>query len=154
MIGVLARTWRERPELRTPGSHDALLRLWVRAEAARLTAERLGRRLAAGHPGPEGSAVKLSFAELSQEISGLELELVGGDGLRYDGWGGDDWASRRPYLVDFIGRSPGYRYLRARGNSIEGGTSEILRNIIAERVLGLPGDPRGDTDRPWKDLPK
>jgi alkylation response protein AidB-like acyl-CoA dehydrogenase len=154
MIGVLARTWRERPELRTPGTHDALLRLWVRAEAARLTAQRLRRQLAAGHPGPEGSAVKLSFAELNQEISGLELELVGADGLRYDGWSTGDWATHRPSVVDFLGRSPGYRYLRARGNSIEGGTSEVLRNIIAERVLGLPPEPRGDTDLPWKDLPK
>jgi alkylation response protein AidB-like acyl-CoA dehydrogenase len=154
MIGVLARTWRERPELRTPGLHDALLRLWVRAEAARLTAQRLRRQLAAGHPGPEGSAVKLSFAELNQEISGLELELVAGEGLRYDGWSTQDWGTRRPDLVDFLGRSPGYRYLRARGNSIEGGTSEVLRNIIAERVLGLPSEPRGDTDLAWKDLPK
>jgi alkylation response protein AidB-like acyl-CoA dehydrogenase len=154
MIGVLARTWRERPELRTPGLHDAVLRLWVRAEAARLTGERLRRQLAAGHPGPEGSAVKLTFAELNQQISGVEMELVAGEGLRYDGWSSGDWATRRPSLVDFTGRSPGYRYLRARGNSIEGGTSEVLRNIIAERVLGLPADPRGDTTLPWKDLPK
>ena len=149
LIGVLARTWRERPELRTPGLHDALLRLWVRAEAARLTGERVRQQLAAGEPGPEGSAAKLTFAQLNQEISGLELELVGAEGLGYD-----DWSLRRPAVVDFLGRTPGYRYLRARGNSIEGGTSEILHNIIAERVLRLPAEPRTDTDRPWKDLPK
>jgi alkylation response protein AidB-like acyl-CoA dehydrogenase len=149
LIGGLARTWRERPELRTPGLHDALLRLWVRAEAARLTGQRLRQQLAAGEPGPEGSAAKLTYARLNQEISGLELELVGGEGLGYD-----DWRLRRPELVDFTGRSPGYRYLRARGNSIEGGTSEILRNIIADRVLRLPAEPRTDTDRPWKDLPR
>jgi alkylation response protein AidB-like acyl-CoA dehydrogenase len=149
MIGMLAEEWRQRPQSRTPGLHDALLRLWVAAEVARLTGQRLRQQLAAGRPGPEGSANKLVFARLNQEISGLELELLGDDGLRYD-----DWTMRRPTRVDVFGRSPGYRYLRAKGNSIEGGTSEILRNIIAERVLGLPAEPRVDKDVAWKDLPK
>ena len=66
----------------------------------------------------------------------------------------DDWTFRRPAIVDFTGREAGYRYLRAKGNSIEGGTSEVLRNIIAERVLGLPSEPRVDKDVAWKDLPR
>ncbi|MDL4776451.1 acyl-CoA dehydrogenase family protein [Actinomadura xylanilytica] len=149
MIGVVAGLWRDRPELRTAGLHGDLMRLWVETEAARLTGERLRQALTAGQPGPEGSAAKLAFARLNQEVSGLELELLGEDGLRYD-----DWTMRRPSAVDFTHRSPGYRYLRAKGNSIEGGTSEILRNIIAERVLGLPGEIRVDKDVPWKDLPR
>ena len=149
MIGAAARTWRDRPELRTPGLHGRLLDLWVQAEVARLAGLRLRQQIAAGAPGPEGSAAKLIFARLSQQISGLEMELAAEDGLRYD-----DWTMRRPESTDFTGRTPGYRYLRAKGNSIEGGTSEILRNIIAERVLGLPAEPRTDTKIPWKDLPR
>ncbi|MFG3383771.1 acyl-CoA dehydrogenase family protein [Streptomyces sp. NPDC047999] len=147
MIGRLAATWRERPELRTHDLHQRLLALWVEAEAARLAGERLRQMLAAGQPGPEGSAAKLAFARLNQEISGLEVELLGEEGLLYD-----DWTLRRPELVDFTGRQAGYRYLRAKGNSIEGGTSEVLLNIVAERVLGLPAEPRSDKDTPWKDL--
>ncbi|MCQ6556186.1 acyl-CoA dehydrogenase family protein [Streptomyces sp. C10-9-1] len=147
MIGRLAATWRARPELRTHDLHQRLLALWVEAEAARLAGERLRQKLAAGQPGPEGSAAKLAFARLNQEISGLEVELLGEEGLLYD-----DWTLRRPELVDFTGRQAGYRYLRAKGNSIEGGTSEVLLNIVAERVLGLPAEPRSDKDTPWKDL--
>jgi alkylation response protein AidB-like acyl-CoA dehydrogenase len=149
MIGVVAKTWRDRPELRTPGQHDALLRLWVGAEAARLAAQRLREQLAAGQPGAEGSAAKYAYAKLNAEISGFELELIGAEGLRYD-----DYAMRRPAIMEWKDRAPGYRYLRAKGNSIEGGTSEILANIIAERVLGLPAEPRVDLDVPWKDLPR
>jgi alkylation response protein AidB-like acyl-CoA dehydrogenase len=149
MVGVVARAWRERPELRTPELHDRLMRLWVEAEVARLTGQRLRQKLALGQPGPEGSAMKLTFARLAQEASGLELELLGEDGLRYS-----DWAMLRPDVVELTGRDAGYRYLRAKGNSIEGGTSEILRNIVAERVLGLPAEPRSDKDIPWKELPR
>ncbi|MGK5627271.1 acyl-CoA dehydrogenase family protein [Streptomyces sp. URMC 123] len=147
LIGIVADTWRARPELRTHDLHQRLLRLWVEAEAARLAAERLRQSLAAGQPGPEGSAMKLAFARLNQEISGLEVEMLGEDGLLYD-----DWSMRRPEIVDFAGRGAGYRYLRAKGNSIEGGTSEVLLNIVAERVLELPQEPRTDTDVPWREL--
>ncbi len=148
MIAAAARNWRQHPELRTPGLHDRLLRLWADAKVARLAGIRLRQQLAAGVPGPEGSAAKLVFARLNQEISEFEVELAGADGLRYD-----DWTMRRPSGADFFGRNPVFRFLRAKGNSIEGGTSEILRNVIAERVLGLPKEARVDTG-PWKDLPR
>ncbi|GAA3649469.1 acyl-CoA dehydrogenase [Nocardioides ginsengisoli] len=149
MIGAVARTWRERPELRTPDLHDRLLRLWVDAEVARVTGVRAGQKLAQGQPGAEAAALKLSFARIAQQLSGLELELLGHEGLRYS-----DWTLVRPDKVDLTGRDAGFRYLRAKGNSIEGGTSEILRNILAERVLGLPPEPRADKDIPWKELAK
>ncbi|ARF58689.1 acyl-CoA dehydrogenase family protein [Streptomyces gilvosporeus] len=161
MIGVAATAWRERPELRTHDLHQRLLNLWVDAEVARLTGERLRQQLSPtlnsvraggapmGQPGPEGSGMKLAFARLAQEISGWEVEFLAEDGLTYD-----DWTLRRPDGVDFTGRQAGYRYLRAKGNSIEGGTSEVLLNIVAERVLGLPPEPRTDKDVAWKDLPR
>lgn len=161
MIGIAAAGWRARPELRTHDLHQRLLKLWVEAEVARLTGERLRQQLSAtlnsvraggapkGQPGPEGSGMKLAFARLAQEISGWEVEFLAEDGLTYD-----DWTMRRPDGVDFTGREAGYRYLRAKGNSIEGGTSEVLLNIVAERVLGLPPEPRTDKDVAWKDLPR
>ncbi|SEO99176.1 acyl-CoA dehydrogenase family protein [Amycolatopsis saalfeldensis] len=149
LIGLVAQTWRERPELRTPELRDRLVQHWVESEALRLAGSRLRQQLAAGAPGPEGSAMKVAFSELNQQLTGLEIELLGEEGLRYD-----DWTFRRSEVVDFTSREPGYRYLRAKGNSIEGGTSEVLRNIIAERVLGLPSEPRVDKDVAWKDLPR
>ncbi|WP_290050274.1 acyl-CoA dehydrogenase family protein [Amycolatopsis solani] len=149
LIGIVAKTWRERPELRTPELRDRLVQRWVEAETLRLAGTRLRQQLTAGAPGPEGSAMKVAFSELNQALTGLEVELLGEEGLSYD-----DWSFRRPAIVDFTGREAGYRYLRAKGNSIEGGTSEVLRNIIAERVLGLPSEPRVDKDVAWKDLPR
>ena len=147
-IAFAAAEWRTHPELRTHELHHRLLRLWAEAEVARLAGERLRQQLAAGEPGPEGSAAKLVFARLNQEISGWEIDFAAADGLRYD-----DWTMHRGSASDYA-RGPGYRYLRSRGNSIEGGTSEVLRNIIAERVLGLPAEPRTDTGVAWKDLPR
>jgi alkylation response protein AidB-like acyl-CoA dehydrogenase len=148
-IGKVAETWRAHPERRTPETFQRLLGLWVQAEVARITGTSLRQKLAAGVPGPEGSAMKLAFARINQELSGLEVEQLGDEGLRYE-----DWTMVRTEIVDFTGRDAGYRYLRAKGNSIEGGTSEILRNIVAERVLGLPSEARVDKDVPWKDLPR
>jgi len=149
MIGVTAQTWREHPELRTPGLHDRLLRLWAAAEVSRLAGERLRQQLAAGQPGPEGSGAKLVFARLNQEIADFQVELLAAEGLKYS-----DWTMHRPDGADYYGRDAGYRFLRSKGNSIEGGTSEILRNIVAERVLGLPPEIRLDKEKPWKDLPR
>jgi alkylation response protein AidB-like acyl-CoA dehydrogenase len=147
-IGYAANEWRQQPELRTHELHQRLLSLWAQAEVARLAGERLRQQIAAGEPGPEGSAAKLTFARLNQEISGFEVELLGVSGLAYD-----DWSLRRAGSSDWA-RNAAYRYLRARANSIEGGTSEILRNIIADRILRLPAEPRTDTNVAWKDLPR
>lgn len=148
-IRPLVGAWRASAAHQDPNSYDAMMDLWVDAEALRLTGVRLGQQLEVGAPGPEGSGLKLAFADLAQETASLMLDLLGPEALRYD-----DWSLRRPDFTDVLDREPGYWYLRNRANSIEGGTSEIMRNIISERVLGLPSEVRAERDTPWKDLPK
>ena len=80
MVRLAVAAWREHPEARTPGLHDRLIRLWADAEVARLAGARLRQQLAAGTPGPEGSAAKVVFARLNQELCAFELELAGAAG--------------------------------------------------------------------------
>ena len=148
-IGLVARRWREDVSVRTPGHHAELMQWWVDTEVTRLAGERLSQSLEAGQPGPETSAMKLAFAHQAQQVSGFALEVAPEDGLTYH-----DWTMVRPEGGSFLGHGPGYRYLRAKGNSIEGGTSEIMRNVIAERVLGLPADHRADKGIAFKDVPR
>ncbi|MDQ3732638.1 MAG: acyl-CoA dehydrogenase family protein [Actinomycetota bacterium] len=148
MVGLLAELWRSRPELRRPALHDRLMRLWVDAEVYRLSTDRQRQQLLAGRPGPDGSGSKVTYAQLNQESTALELEVLGAEGLRHE-----DWSLRRPTESNWSAGGATHRYLRTKGNSIEGGSSEILLNVIAERVLGLPRESRSDTGA-WKDLPR
>jgi alkylation response protein AidB-like acyl-CoA dehydrogenase len=125
------------------------MKVWVSAETARLANERIRQQLLAGRPGPEGSAAKLTYAAINQEATRLRLELAGDDGLTYD-----DWSLRAVDQGYSAGRPPGYHYLRARANSIEGGTSEVLRGVIADRILNLPREPRTDNQLPWREIPR
>ena len=147
MVGKLAALWRERPDLRRPALHDRLMRLWVEAEAYRMASERQRQQLLAGRPGPDGSGSKVTYAQLNQDSTALELEVLAAEGLRHD-----DWSLRRPTESNWLAGGATHRYLRTKGNSIEGGTSEILLNVIAERVLGLPREPRTDGGASGKDL--
>ena len=110
----------------SPLQRDAIAREWIELEALRLTAYRsLAALEKTGIPGPEGSILKLKWSESNQRLMSLALEILGrdaqlvGDRAPYAGW----WS---------------HQQLRSRGNTIEAGTSEILRSIVAERVLGLP----------------
>ncbi len=144
--------WRALPaESRTGARRDRLMRTWCAAEAARLTNARATAAARAGNPGPEGSIAKLAMAELNKRISELSIDLLGADGQV-----GFDYTFRRPDQLSVDGIEHGVRhsFLRARANSIEGGTSEIMRNILGEQVLGLPGEPRLDKDLPWSRVPR
>jgi alkylation response protein AidB-like acyl-CoA dehydrogenase len=150
-IAEAVRVWREGGADRRPALKDRLMRLWCESETLRLTNIRAVQNARAGNPGPEGSIAKLAFAECNQRVYELCVDLLGAaGGVDYD------YAMRRSQVIGLTGPPGSARklFLRSRANSIEGGTSEIQRNIIGERVLGLPGDIRVDKDRPWSEVPR
>jgi alkylation response protein AidB-like acyl-CoA dehydrogenase len=132
-------------------ARDRLMRLWTQAETARLTNARAAARRGGGSvPGPEGSIAKLRYAELNKAIYELCVDLRGLGGMQIDGY-----EMSRPDRSTSGGSVDVRRaFLRSLANSIEGGTSEVMRNILGERVLGLPGEPRVDRDVAWKDVPR
>jgi alkylation response protein AidB-like acyl-CoA dehydrogenase len=110
----------DRGWLQDPLVAQRLGELHLKAEVLRLTAYRgLTAIEKYGQPGPEGSLTKWMWSQTNQELTELAGDLLGAEAL----------SSRSPWA---------YELLRARGNSIEGGTTEVLKNIVAERVLGLP----------------
>jgi len=119
-LGELVGLARERGLLADPIVRQRLAQLQIEAEVLRLNAYRgLSATMRTGVPGPEGSLGKWHWSEINQSLTELAMDLFGSDAMLEQ----QEWT---------------YRFLRARANSIEGGTTEILKNIVAERVLGLP----------------
>ncbi|HIF67640.1 MAG TPA: acyl-CoA dehydrogenase [Acidimicrobiia bacterium] len=151
-VSILTKMWRETPEgLRSSVTRDRMMQLYVRSEAQRLTNIRAGQNRRKGNPGPEMSIAKLAFAELNQDLLTAAVDMMGMAG-QVD----CDYTFRRPEDLSADGSEHGVQhgFLRVRANSIEGGTSEIMRNILGEQVLGLPGEPRVDKDIPWIEVPR
>ncbi len=148
-IGEALSAWAENPG--DPVKKDRLLRLWTEAEVARLTNIRAQQNRSRGTPGPEGSISKLVYAELNKRIWEFTVGLLGPEGMGYDTY---EMVIPTEAVVTSVGRDPRRAFLRARANSIEGGTSEIMKNILGERVLGLPGEPRVDKELPWSQVPR
>jgi alkylation response protein AidB-like acyl-CoA dehydrogenase len=147
-IGEAVKVWKAKAH-DDPTVRDQLMKLWVRAEVLRLTNIRAQQLRAVGNPGPEGSISKAASADLNKDISAFTVNLLGADGmLKPDGYPMD-----RPKHA-MLWANPQQAFLRARANSIEGGTTEIMKNILGERVLGLPGDVRADKDLPWSKVPR
>jgi alkylation response protein AidB-like acyl-CoA dehydrogenase len=148
-IAAALELWKRLPEERKdPSVRDELRKRWTEAEVARLTNIRAAQMRKIGAPGPEGSTSKLAFAELNKDIYDLCMTLLGAEGMLYG-----SYDMRRPETVlgaEMLQKA----FLRSRANSIEGGTSEVMRNILGERVLGLPGDVRVDRDIPWSQVPR
>jgi alkylation response protein AidB-like acyl-CoA dehydrogenase len=149
-IGEVMRLWEEqgsdRPELL-----DDLMKLWIRAEALRLlNARAASNRNDQSGPGPEGWISKVYAAELNIDLSSYAMDLLGPGALLKPGGYPLERATRSPFVYAGVQ----HEFLRARANPIEGGTSEIARNVIGERLLGLPAEPRVDKDVAWSRVPR
>jgi alkylation response protein AidB-like acyl-CoA dehydrogenase len=120
VLGELIEEVRNGGAASDPQVRDRLAQLYIESEVLRLNAYRgLSAIMRDGVPGPEGSLGKWQWAEVNQALTELAMDLRGPRAVLYD----DTWT---------------FRFLRARANSIEGGTTDVMKNIIAERVLGLP----------------
>jgi alkylation response protein AidB-like acyl-CoA dehydrogenase len=151
-VSALVDIWKKLPADQQAAAHrDRVMTLWVRAEVLRLTNMRARANRRIGNPGPEMSVAKLASAELNKAIFEQSVTLLGMGGTV-----GYDYTFRRPEELSVSGveNGIGHAFLRVRANSIEGGTSEIMRNILGEQVLGLPGEPRVDKDAAWIDVPR
>ena len=130
---------------------DRVTRSWMDNELLRITNQRARAAQKSGNPGPEGSVGKLAQAEINKRMWELAVDVLGAEGLSFE-------AGYELRQSGYEGRTAEalakYQFLRSRANSIEGGTSEIMKNILGERVLGLPGDPRVDKNIAWKDVPR
>jgi alkylation response protein AidB-like acyl-CoA dehydrogenase len=153
-IAEAMRIWRERwagdTSAHARALKDRLVSAYVRSEAFSMTNARAAATRKAGTPGPEGSVAKLAFAEENKRVYDLCMDLMGSDAMLMPA----GYPMMRPERVGMGSSDVHKLFLRVRANSIEGGTSEVMRNILGERVLGLPGDVRTDKELAWKDVPR
>ena len=139
---------RDLPGIDGPAIEDPAFREWladwyVNAEGIRLLSFQTLTSLSRGQtPGPESSGGKLLWANQTQDLSSMALDIMGHFGLIDQG---DDAIGGGAFQ---------HRFLWAPGLRLGGGSDEIMKNIIAERILGLPGDPRVDKDVAFRDIPK
>lgn len=148
-IRDLVKTWQSLPEHRKDAaSRDEVMKLWIRAELLRLTNIRASQNRKMGDPGPEGSIGKMASADLNKDIYAQVVNLLGAEGMLYG-----SYDRVRPETAMSFDK-PQKAFLRSRANSIEGGTTEVMKNILGERVLGLPGDVRVDREVPWSQVPR
>ena len=148
-IAHLVSTWQNLPDDRKDkATLDEVMQLWVRAELLRLTNIRASQNRKLGDPGPEGSIGKMASANLNKDIYAKVMDLLGAEGMLYG-----SYEMIRPETAQGF-ETLQKAFLRSRANSIEGGTTEVMLNILGERVLGLPGDVRVDREVPWSQVPR
>jgi alkylation response protein AidB-like acyl-CoA dehydrogenase len=154
--GRLIRLARERAAQGLPygwdhtGTRHRLVRLWCEEQIRSWTNARVRAGLKAGlPPGPESSIGKVHGSELNQRI---QAAAAGMTGLAATAWPGDPGGAPGAYAEGMPAETRGL--LRSRANTIEGGTTEVNKNILAERVLGLPKEHDPWEGRPWREVPR
>jgi alkylation response protein AidB-like acyl-CoA dehydrogenase len=142
-----------------PLLRQRLAQLYMEGQLIRFTNQRAAdKRKRGAEAGPEGSITKLMQAEYNQRLQKLAVDMEGVNGLGWDGPplsgatdGGFGWMKGAESDAT---RDTVRGFLRAQANTIEGGTSNVMRNILGERVLGLPKDPDNSREIAWKDVPR
>jgi alkylation response protein AidB-like acyl-CoA dehydrogenase len=132
-----------------PAVRDRIVRLYCEERVRAWTNQRVRARLASNRaPGPESSIGKVHATELNQRVQAAAADLLGAAGVAWPGAVDDpaDYARSMPAEIRGM--------LRSRANTIEGGTSEVNRNVLGERVLGLPKEPDPWRGKPWRELPR
>ena len=125
-----------------PVLRQRLAQAYIEDRLVTLTNQRAADRRRAGQPpGPEGSVTKLFFSEHTQRLQNLAVDL---EGPAVQAWPeGDRWLQNTAWSL-----------MRVRSKTIAGGTSEVQRNILGERMLGLPKEPDVDRTVPWSEIPR
>jgi alkylation response protein AidB-like acyl-CoA dehydrogenase len=124
-----------------PTLRERLVQAVIEGRIIKITNYRSAAKRKLGQPGPEGSITKLFQALYNQRLQNLAVDVLGAKGMA---WDADDTATAM--------RIRGF--LRSRANTIEGGTTEVMKNILGDRVLGLPREPDASKSMPWKDVPR
>jgi alkylation response protein AidB-like acyl-CoA dehydrogenase len=143
----LVRLARENGRWAEPDLRQRLMQVYSEERIRAWTNQRVRATVkAGGHPGPAASVGKIHQGELNQRIQLLATDLLGADAIAWPVGDTDTWAASMPFEVRGM--------LRSRANTIEGGTSEVNRNIVGEKVLGLPREPDPFRDTPWQQVPR
>ncbi len=132
---------RDRDRARDPHVRQELMRLYSEERIRDWTNQRVRAQVKAGRsPGPESSIGKVHQGGLNQRVQLLAVDLLGMDAIAWDGSGAAGYSESLPAEVRGM--------LRSRANTIEGGTTEVNKNVVGERVLGLPREPDPYRRRP------
>jgi alkylation response protein AidB-like acyl-CoA dehydrogenase len=145
-IARLVHAWKALPpDRRNAARADEVCKLWVDAEVLRLGNLRAQQLREVGTPGPEGSVLKLAGALLDQRIANQIVDLLGPAGMLHPDYDGPNKHGRATAVTGLLG---------AQSLTIAGGSTEIQKNILGERVLGLPREPQADKGVAWSNIPR